>query len=367
MTRYSDPRKLVRNGVESEFYYVRVREQGGRRTWKSTGAKTIRNAEAVIRKWEAREARGDLAVTENVATDAAAESWLALKELTVSHTCLSVYRVYVRSWQAAFKAKRLRALEEEEISAVTSPIEPGEKKPLGPVAQYFSRRKAEGLSERSLNDELYCARAFFTWAIDRGYMSRNPAKWIPKFHQAERTIRVLEAEEEARLLKESRKVGERFYGSILCLMRSGLRRGTVARLEYSDIDWDNREWKIPAAKMKSKVDFLQRPIAPDLFAWFKEHARTAGRIFGPFSIKKWKLAVSSAGLSNIRPHDVRRGFVTMCRRANIPMEVCMYLSDHRDIATVIKVYRAVDPRDAWKAMNALFGTEMKAAAVGGGA
>ena len=37
------------------------------------------------------------------------------------------------------------------------------------------------------------------------------------------------------------------------------------------------------------------------------------------------------------------------------MEVAMFLSDHRDLATVIKIYRAVDPKEAQRAMELITG------------
>ena len=52
--------------------------------------------------------------------------------------------------------------------------------------------------------------------------------------------------------------------------------------------------------------------------------------------------LEEAEISDLRPHDLRRSFVTRCRRKGIPMEVTMKLSDHRDLATVLKCYREID-------------------------
>ena len=44
----------------------------------------------------------------------------------------------------------------------------------------------------------------------------------------------------------------------------GLRRGTVSQLDWNDIDFNQGQWAIPGAKMKSREDFVGRPVAPEL-------------------------------------------------------------------------------------------------------
>jgi integrase len=335
MTRFSSPKRLNRDGKLSEFYYVRVNEDG-RRSWRSTGQKTLELAKQVLRTWQVRDAKGELHV-EDAAFDEAADTWLEGKKARVSPGCHTVYRVYVGHWKAAFSARNIRSLEPADVE------------------KYLKKRKADGLAPRSLNDERSTLRSFLSWAVDLGYISRNPIARVEKFREPKRAIRVLEPEEEDRLLEEARKLGEAFHGAVLCLLQSGLRRGAVGKLEWTDIDFRRGEWRLPAAKVKAREDFVGRPIAPALLAWLRDHAGTSGLVFGRLDSKKWSEAVKAAGFSWLRPHDLRRNFITRCRRAGVPLEVAMYLSDHRDVAVVLACYRAVDSRDAKAAMAKLYG------------
>jgi integrase len=118
------------------------------------------------------------------------------------------------------------------------------------------------------------------------------------------------------------------------------------------VDWDHGEWQIPAHKMKSREDFLERPIDPDLFAYLKARRKPAGRIFGVLDPEKWEAAVVRAGLNWVTPHTARRTFITRCRRRKVPMEVCMFLSDHRSRSVVIESYLdvGVTPGEAKQAL-----------------
>ncbi|MBI4585334.1 MAG: tyrosine-type recombinase/integrase [Planctomycetes bacterium] len=331
---FSKPQRLSRNGKIVRHYYVRVNE-GGRRTWRSTGQITLGLAKQVLDTWRLRAAKGERHI-EDISFAEAAAQWLGDREPRIGPKTHEVYKFYVNLWSRHFKAARLLTVERRHLEA------------------YFRKRKARGLSPASLNDERALLRRFFTWSLNCGFLRMNPMAFIDRFQEPKRAIRTLEPEEELRLLEEARKCGDQVYGFVMTLLQSGLRRGTVSALEWTDIDFDRGEWRIPAGKMKSREDFVGRPVAPELLKYLRGRARTSGIIFGKLSAEQWRLATTAAGLSWLRPHDLRRNFVTRCRRAGISLEVAMHLSDHRDLATVLACYRRVDPSETRKAMASLF-------------
>jgi integrase len=331
MPRYSKPVRLHRP-EPSEFFYVRVNENG-RRTWRSTGAVTRKAAVEVVDTWRLRDAKGERHI-EDLDFSAAVDQWLEAKTARVSEGCRVVYLTYIRHWKRYFKAKALRAVTAADLE------------------RYF-RLRAQKVAARSLNNERATFSGFCRFARRRGWLRENPVEGVEKFREVRRAIRVLDEGQERRFLTEARAGGEDLYGFVLCLVSSGLRRGTVEQLEWRDIDWTAGEWTIPGAKMKSREDFTGRPVAPDLLAYLRPLRRPSGLVFGPLDAEKFQAAADRAGVPWLRPHDCRRSFVSRCRRLGIPMEVTMHLSDHRDLATVLRSYRSVDPAEVRAAMARL--------------
>lgn len=337
MANFSKPVKRRRGDVLSKHYWVRVYD-GGRRTWRSTGKESLALAKEVVMTWHMRDAKGDRHVEDKPFSEAV-NYWLLTKESRVSRGCYTVYKSYVGQWVREFKSTKLRALEPSTVEL------------------YFRRRKASGVSSRSLNNERATLRSFLLFAQRNGWVLRSPIDQLARFPVTKRSIRTLAEAEEKRLLEECRRAGGNCYSFVLALLCSGLRRGTVAQLEWSDVDFEKREWQIPASKMKSREDFNGRPIAKELFLYLKEHRKTSGLIFGKLSGKRFRQAIKNAGLPWLRPHDLRRNFVTRCRKSGVPLEVTMRLSDHRDIKVVLDCYREVMAEELQDGMRKVFGGE----------
>jgi integrase len=329
--RYSKPKRLKRDGASSKFFYVRTNDNG-RRSWRCTFAVTKEAANETLDTWRLRDAKGERHV-EDLGFSTAADAWLETKGARVSAGCHVVYETYVRHWKRHFKGK-----------------------PLGTVAaadleRYF-RLRARKVRPRSLNNERATFSSFCRFARRRGWLRENPVEGVEKFREERRAIRVLDEDQERRLLDEAQAGGETLYGFVLTLVASGLRRGTVEKIEDRDIDWKAGTWQIRAGIMKSRQAFLDRPVDGTLLAWLKAH-RKPGVIFGPLDATKFKAAAERAGVGWLKPHDLRRCFVSRCRRLGLPLEVTMHLSDHRDLGTVLASYRAVDPAEVKAGMEKL--------------
>ena len=123
------------------------------------------------------------------------------------------------------------------------------------------------MKPRTLNNERAVLKSFFLYAVEAGWIPKSPMAVIKKFREEKREIRTLTEKQEQRLLEAANNVDDQTYGFILCLLRSGLRRGTVSELAWKDIDFEHGEWDIPASKMKSREDFTGRPILSDLLEY----------------------------------------------------------------------------------------------------
>lgn len=340
MISYSKPiRRASPNGGPAKFYSVRIYDDVAKSsTWRSTKKATLREAKEVRDAWIAgggEEVTAADAHRRGLAFSNVVDRWLEKKSLNASDACMAVYRAYSNQWKKSFRCKAYAVSEER-------------------IEKYMRGRKKAGKSARTINNERSLLRSLFSLAARKGWVPTDPMIDVGRVREPKRAIRTLEPNEELELLKECGAAGGNTHRFVACLLYSGLRRGAVSRLEWSHVDFKRREWRIPAALMKSDEDFHGRPIAPELFTILKESRKTAGLIFGALDAKRFESAVKAAGLDGLKPHDLRRNFVTRCRRQGVPLEVAMYLSDHRDVRVVMSCYRAISKEEAKAAMTGLF-------------
>lgn len=328
--RYGVITRLVQHGVPSRYYYVRTTE-GEQRSWRTTGQETLALAKEQVRTWQLREAQGER-YTQRVTMREALSQWMAQRLPRVSPSTQIYYRRLVGEWHDAFGSQLVFAVQASDIDAYLEG-----KQPAAP---------------RSQNRRIVMLRSFFAWAANEGYCLRSPASRIPLWRASEKTITALTPEDETRLLESARLEGENRYGYVLCLLCTGLRRGTVAALEWGHIDWSRAEWRLPANIMKNRRPYTGRPIEDTLLAWLTAHRKASGRVFENVRDETWWRIAKRALLPKVTRHDLRRSFITRCRRRGMDMETTKWFSGHRDVSVLVDCYRQVNADDARKALNA---------------
>jgi integrase len=134
---------------------------------------------------------------------------------------------------------------------------------------------------------------------------------------------------------------------------TGWRRSEIARLEWSEIDWED-EWidlKPQNAKNKKgrrfpiqgKVkEILQRQweIHCGSFVFHRPGSERPIRKF----CAQFRLAACKARLDQIVLHDMRRSFVRNAVRAGVGVKTAMELSGHKTLSIFMR-YNIVDERD----------------------
>ena len=323
MSTFSEPTRRRKNGKLSSTYWIRITD-GKRRTWKSTKVTTLKLARQVRKKWQVRDALGELWEQDGTVGEAV-DAFLAEKKSRAGKACLTVWACYGKRIKDRFGSRLARSITKRDIEA------------------YLAERQADGLKGRSLNNERGFLRQVFGWAIQNGFARKNPCQDVEKYDDGDARVRALDGEEEAALLAAAKVEG--IYGPVLFLLETGLRPSLLDRFEWSDIDFKRREWRNLTPKMKTKRTFDGVPIPDRAFEWFKANARTAGPIFDGLPREQFAAAAEAAGLEWLKPKHLRKNFITRCRRAGIDVETVMYLSHHHDLKTVMKHYRQVEAAD----------------------
>lgn len=149
------------------------------------------------------------------------------------------------------------------------------------------------------------------------------------------------------VLEAPRDTGE----LLTVLMLTAARQGTLRAMEWSEIDWQARSWRIPGRKMKAGNECVV-PLNPPAFGvlrarWLRAGEPATGWVFASRSGKPrcelrepFVEVAEAAGLEDFAPHDCRRTAATAAADSDVDSAIVAHLLGHVD-RTVLGRYRKV--------------------------
>jgi len=157
--------------------------------------------------------------------------------------------------------------------------------------------------------------AFFGHAVSCDRIARNPARGLSRYHESPRT-RYLSADEIHSLLAGCATQPQPWCDLFRLLLWTGARKTAVMSMQWKDIDLQEGLWRIPAARAKNDKAAavpLVRPAMEILNTrrefcagspWVFPAASSSGHV--AHVAKAWGALITGTGLSDVRPHDLRR-------------------------------------------------------------
>lgn len=223
----------------------------------------------------------------------------------------------------------------------------------------------------TINRELQTMRMMMNYALAQGWITRDifhGSKVIVAAAEKERT-RVMSEEEEQRLLAAC-ELGDRMhtytrrhYGKdsevtqtvnsdnphlkaiILLAVDSGMRRGEILKLRWSDIDFEKDKINIIGSHTKTERE-RDAPLSfRSKLALMKvrDLYPTDDRPFPLTDIKTgWRTALRHAGIADLHFHDLRRTAITRWQKMGLPLAFAGKLAGHANPKTTQKHYTAAD-------------------------
>ena len=212
---------------------------------------------------------------------------------------------------------------------------PAVKPPI--VNAYVARRRADGVSDRTISLELASLRAGLNYAGEIGALEHAPKIRLPQATARARR-RVLTDAELQRLMAALPGAPLHLRLFTLISIYTGQRGVHVRALRWEHVDlaggWFRFEASNPdAASNKQTMDSRIPPGMRDALAFARRAART------PFVIewddkpvksvkRSWATLCASAGLVDLHIHDLRRSFASIMARAGLPLE---QIADHMNL------------------------------------
>jgi len=132
----------------------------------------------------------------------------------------------------------------------------------------------------------------FSDAVESGYLVDNPAVKVKQVKVVESEVGVLTPKEMKDLLEAA---DEAIVPAIAIGGFAGVRRSELGNLDWEDVDHTQKLIRIRSGNAKSSRNRLI-PISPNLEAWLKPFAKTAGRIWPHNGDRLLSCAHRGAGL-----------------------------------------------------------------------
>jgi integrase len=180
--------------------------------------------------------------------------------------------------------------------------------------------REKGLSGATADHVLKVIRQILNLAVDYEYIDKNPAIGVKQYNEDNRVERYLDEEELQRLLQVLTDYPNRVVaGLVTFLLSTGARLQEACQAEVADISLENRVWRIPAIRTKSKKirsiplnDTAVRVIDELDIKEGQEYLFINPRTKKPYTTihRAFKQITHRAKLEGLRIHDLRHSFIS---------------------------------------------------------
>lgn len=228
------------------------------------------------------------------------------------------------------------------------------------LVEQYKFHRLDFVKPQTVNYEITCLHHFFRYAVDMKYIQSNPAQDIKKIRKpARKAPRFLSKDEINTVLPELRP---RARNMIEVLLNTGMRWGELQNLEWTDVNWSDRqihirvkdEWSPKGGERKipinDKVQQILKTLAKTdrwVFA-----SRTGSRVKHYLIWDTFKKACRKAKLENVTLHTLRHTFASHLVMAGVDLATVSKLLGHKDISTTM-IYSHLSPDHLSQAVKRL--------------
>jgi integrase len=198
--------------------------------------------------------------------------------------------------------------------------------------------------------------AVFTWGVENGKCTENPARAVKGYRDSEKRVRYLDHDEEAALLEAVRRDYSEFEAAeIGVALHTGMRRNEFYRLRWDQVDLERGvltvEGKAHANSSLPRVRYV--PINSDAAEAFRIlHSRADGSAYvcpgsrgrargaeaaDERDYRDWfEASVKRAGIENFHYHDLRHTFASRLVMNGVELRAVMEFLGHTTLNMVLR-------------------------------
>ena len=245
----------------------------------------------------------------------------------------------------------------------------------GRVERIESQKQPKGLSAKTVRNIHQIISSALKLAVEQRLIAHNPADGcaLPKAERKE--MQTLPVEQLTSFLREAKDSG--VYELYYLDLATGLRRGELLGLKWTDVDLDRgvlkiqraisrQNGKVVEAPLKTKNAYRTLPLSADAIDVLMQQRRKTGNsewVFpsptgGPMSpdsvLHMLHRVLKRAGLPKVRFHDLRHTFATLALQNGVDVKTVSGVLGHFSAGFTLDTYAHVTTsakREAAKTMG----------------
>lgn len=205
---------------------------------------------------------------------------------------------------------------------------------------------ANRTSHGTANRYLALVSGIFSLAVRCDIVTRNPAKGVKKFKEADPRRRYLSGDELGKFMLALDESGKITAYALKLLLLTGLRRMELFSLKWSEVDIDAGTIRLISTKAGSGRTVVLNSLALEMVKKLQSEAspecpwvfpaRNGGHIKDARKAL-WK-AMKQAGITDLHQHDLRRSFASLLVNANVDIYQIKDLLGHSSVSVTQKAY-----------------------------
>ena len=223
------------------------------------------------------------------------------------------------------------------------------------MIEKYKATRLEKVSPATVNRELACLKHMYTKAIEWGYLKRTPTKGIKQLKEPPGRLRYLEPDEIEALINEC---AEHLQPIVITAVNTGMRKGEILNLKWSDIDLQNRRILIRKSKNNTSRIIPINQTLYEVFHTIKKVSKndyvyvdTNGHPFGD-NKTGFMAAIRRAKIQNFRFHDLRHTFASHLVMQGVDLRTVQQIMGHKDIKMTMR-YSHLSPSHVQEAVTKL--------------
>jgi integrase len=203
----------------------------------------------------------------------------------------------------------------------------------------FKLMRLKKVTPATINRDIACLKHMFTIANEWQYTKHNPTKGIKLLKEPPGRVRYLDNEEVERLIATSNWPLKTI---IIIALNTGMRKGEILGLKWSDIDLKN------SLLMVGKTKNNERRIVTINNTLYQEFSNIPRHISSPYVIynkdgkpfkgvrKSFAAALKRANITDFRFHDLRHTFASHLAMSGVSLKTIQQLLGHKDLSMTMR-------------------------------
>ncbi len=235
--------------------------------------------------------------------------------------------------------------------------------------------KEKNLKNKTINDIMTFISAIFNYGINDEIIGKNPCRKLRPQKNQKNEMKFLTTEQINVLLKTCEQLNTKFYPLLYTAIFTGIRRGELLALEWSDIDFGNKKINVNKTIYRGTVTDPKTyssnrkvDMSDGLVKVLKQHKKNRSELskivfcntFGKYQhawdmvSKQFKPILNECNLS-VRFHDLRHTYASLLLSKNVPIKYIQTQLGHSDCRITLNRYSHLMPEINERAINILDG------------